>query len=111
MELKEFVAETLKEIIDGVVEAQNHAVKKSAKINPAGLKYMGHSQSFGVAYAHDVTTPPLAQLIEFDIAVTVFESGQAKAGLGVFAGALGVEHKPKREQKIPQLIGLSFLYR
>ena len=34
MDLKEFVAESLKQIVDGVKEAQEHAVKAGGKIAP-----------------------------------------------------------------------------
>ena len=41
MELKEFIAESLKQIIDGIVDAQTYAKEKHATINPEGLYYYG----------------------------------------------------------------------
>ena len=38
MELRAFVAETLKQIIDGVVDAQAYGKDKQAVINPASRK-------------------------------------------------------------------------
>jgi hypothetical protein len=37
MELKEFISESLKQIIEGISDSQALAKEKGAKINPAGL--------------------------------------------------------------------------
>jgi hypothetical protein len=39
MELKEFISESLKQIIDGIIDAQTYAKDKHATINPEGVKY------------------------------------------------------------------------
>lgn len=76
MELKDFVAETLNEIIDGVMIAQQHAKDEQtgAIIN----------QPSGGSRARK------SQMIEFDIVVTQTDSGKAKAGIGVFFASVGL---------------------
>lgn len=81
MELREYITESLKQLIDGIVDAQEYAKSKGASINPQGLKMLaGRLEIVGnSAYTE------IPQIIEFDIAVTASEGGEAKAGLGVFA--------------------------
>jgi hypothetical protein len=94
MELREFVGESLKQVIDGIVNAQEYAKQKGASINPNGL-YSGDGTRYLV-----ITTGeqyPIPQFIEFNIAVTVSEGTEAKAGIGVFTGAIGLGTQAKIE--------------
>lgn len=84
MELKTFVAETLKQIIDGVVDAQAYGKKKGAAINPAKRTTSQHN---GIRETDD---PAQRQNVEFDIAVTAGEGTEKKGGFGIFVGSLGV---------------------
>jgi hypothetical protein len=86
MELKEYVAESLKQIIDGIVIAQSYAKEKGAKINPPTRRDM----SGNLVIDGSLGVPQSPTIIDFDIAVTVSESGEAKAGVGVFVGAVGL---------------------
>lgn len=91
MELKDFIAETLKQIIDGVKEAQIYASENGGIINPKGIvifKESGNSTSYGRLYNGEP-----AQTIDFDIAVTTQDSIGVKGKIGVFVGAFkaGVE--------------------
>lgn len=73
MKLQDFVSETLKEIIDGVLAAQRYAASKNARINP-GSPVRRESQ----------------QHVEFDVAVTTTEGTETKGGIGVFVGPVGL---------------------
>ncbi len=42
IKLQDFIRETLKQIIDGVTDAQEHAKSKNAYINVAIIKYSGN---------------------------------------------------------------------
>jgi hypothetical protein len=66
MDIKEFIAETLKQIIDGVVDAQKYAKNKNAVIVPW----------------HDSQ-----KVVDFDVAVTVADSKETggKAGISVWS--------------------------
>ena len=90
MDLKEFVAETLKQITQGVKEAQAD-VAEGAVVNPkiwmaqrgdaAKMKIL---ESNGGKWIH---------LVDFDVAVSVDKSTETKGGLGLFVGpvALGTQ--------------------
>src|SRR6266436_4095859 len=93
MKLNEFVAETLKEIVDGVTEAQKHYSTMGCKVNPGGFTY---KTSEGVQM-WNVQTFEIAQLIDFDVAVTTMEGTETKGGIGVFVGAVGLGSQGKSD--------------
>jgi len=79
MELKEFVRESLLQIIGAVREAQAQCA--DAEINPIVLdSHGGRRQS---ARGNDV------QDVQFDVAVTATDAGEKKAGIGIVA-AIGI---------------------
>jgi len=91
MQVNDFVATTLEQIVDGVRRAQAAVDKHGARINPpvraAPTGRLGHNAT-------------LLQDVEFDIAVTVGESSQSGAGLRVGVPWIGggVEGGSNREQ-------------
>jgi len=86
MELREFVSETLKQIIDGIVEAQKYAGQHGGAVNP-------HSM---ISAGDGVQTPVIRLLkshqplheVEFDVALTSTEGTETKGGIGVFFGPI-----------------------
>jgi len=96
MNLKEFVAETLKQITQGVKEAQAE-VAEGAVVNPkiwmaqrseaANMKIL---ESNGGQWIH---------LVDFDVAISVDKSTETKGGLGLFVGpvALGSQGQSNSE--------------
>jgi hypothetical protein len=86
MKLKDFVAETLKEIVDGVVEAQAYCAEKGGSVNSKRLEART-DQGFQM---WDSETGQIAQLVEFDVAVTTTEGTETKGGIGVFVGPVGL---------------------
>jgi hypothetical protein len=84
MELKDFVSETLKQIIEGVRAAQEAAMQTGAQINPTGLT--------PAKAGSEMYSPrgQVAQLISFDVSVTTTETDKAKGGVGIFVGGVGV---------------------
>lgn len=88
MELKEFISESLKQIIDGIIDAQAYAKDKHATINPEGLKY--DNQKNLIVHRASASLDYVPQIIDFDVIVTVSEGEKAKASLGVFSGVLGL---------------------
>ena len=87
MELKDFVAETLRQIIDGVKVAQEYGIGQGATVNPNNIFYRADQ---GVVVLQDRETGAIAKEIEFDVAVTVIEGTQTKGGIGVFVGPIGI---------------------
>jgi len=93
MELGEFVKESIKQLIDGITDAQKYAEEKGASINPMGLVRVD-KQNLIIARG---IQPQIPQVIDFDIVVSITEGGEVKAGIGVFAGALGLGTQAKNE--------------
>jgi hypothetical protein len=88
MELRDFVAETIKQVIDGVVTAQQYATSKGAHVNPA----INFRTDQGMQMFDRETGQPI-QLILFDVAVTAVEGTKTQGGIAVFAGAFGAGSK------------------
>ena len=81
MELKDFVRESLEQIIEAVSEVQAKA-PHGARINPRSI--MGNPPVL-----RESEHGSLIQQIDFDVAVTAQEGTQTKGGIAVFAGWIG----------------------
>lgn len=82
MELKEFIAETLSQIVEGVQIAQSRDNGKNVNAAMAGADFGGHLVNVG--------TYGVATRVDFDVAVTAETKGGAGAKLSVFGiGAEG----------------------
>jgi hypothetical protein len=90
MELREFVAQTLTQITEGVVDAQKAVHSKGAGVNPAmhniAKEADGGYSFFG--WASGKGSNPVF-LVNFDVAVTATEGTQTKGGIGIAVGILG----------------------
>ncbi len=93
MKLKDFISETLKEIIDGVSDAQKYYSEKGGLINPV-LDFTGADKAV-VYYARD--TQQIPQFIDFDVAITASEESGTKGGIGVWVGPVGAGIKGKSD--------------
>src|SRR5437667_10490301 len=82
LQLREFVAETIKQIIDGVATAQEYATGKKAIVNPLAERFRN----------------PEPQLISFDVAVTAARGSKTQGGIAVFTGAFGLGSKGQSER-------------
>lgn len=95
MELKDFVKTALIQLTEAVSEAQEATRETGALINPGISRETAISgtQMYNTAARHDPTEHPI-QMVEFDAAVTVTETGEADVGarisiLGAVIGAGG----------------------
>jgi hypothetical protein len=84
MELKEFIKETLVEILNGVSEAQAELTTIEAEINPRRKFGKEERERTSMSEHHC----PVYD-VDFDIAVTVTEGQEAKARIAVFTGIFG----------------------
>ena len=90
MDLKDFVADSLTQIIEGIKKAQEATAKTGAWISPAGSNITPRKETpivqtaEGEGYLHEV---------RFDVAITVSDEQKAGAGAGlrVFGAKLGAE--------------------
>lgn len=92
MELKEFVAESVKQIFEGVQEAQSSIDGEDAIVVPSVVpKSDADWHPSVVGYASKASKYlPLVQMVEFDVAVTVETQGEKKGGIGVVIGSVGI---------------------
>lgn len=97
MDLKDFVSETLQQIVLGVKSAQEALKDEDASINPGLLRQHGAEPGkSGLILAAD---DKYAQLVHFDVALQVKEGSGTKGGIGVVAGvfALGSQGQSTAE--------------
>ena len=86
MDLRDFVSETLTQIVEGVKSAQSNAVDSGAKVNPKLSTSYEQAGKQGFLQ----TSEGYAQIVQFDVALTVTEGSGTKGGIGVFAGAINL---------------------
>jgi len=88
MDLKEFLSETLVQIVEGIEDAQHRtADKQNVGLNiPVSnpTKELVNFAMVNSSGSHQV------QLIQFDIAITATEGTDTKGGIGVVAGVLNL---------------------
>lgn len=88
MELKDFVSETIRQIVAGTVAAQVHAEEHGASVSPADMRYKGTTGGDQLLWNQQDGTP--IQKVDFDVAVTTTEGTQTKGGIGIFVGPVGL---------------------
>lgn len=87
MTIKDFIEETLVQIVQGVHAAQGRIEQSGASINRVGLKL--HSDHVQVR-RYDVVSMEVEDSVTFDIALTTEAGKEAKGGIGVYLGAVGL---------------------
>lgn len=87
MNLKDFVSETLSEIIEGVKNAKQAAVQSGAEINP---EVWGDTKDIVRQGLMKMSGHKTVSIVDFDVAVTAIEGQGTKGGVGVFVGAIGL---------------------
>ena len=100
MNLKDFVAQSLKEIFEGVNEAQELIAESGGKINPKLQNVFSSSQSGGtnLALGWSKKESNIVHVVEFDVAVTATEGEETKAGIGVVANIFALGAQVKSDQ-------------
>jgi hypothetical protein len=83
MNLREFLAETEVQIVEGVKDAQSRTTEHGASVNPR-IFATKDSEKYGVF----VATGKAAQMVQFDVALTTTEGTGTKGGIGVFTGVI-----------------------
>lgn len=82
MELKEFITETLSQIIDGVSEVQEKYKNQNVLVNPDN--YSGTNGEYRLPPKSGYYIPsPKVQHINMDIALTITENAGQKSGIGI----------------------------
>jgi hypothetical protein len=86
MELKDFVRETIQQIVEGVSEAQSSIEEKGAIINPSGIKFFKDGKWSNYHHA-------MPQNVEFDVGLTAIDKSGSSEGIGVFLGSVNLGKK------------------
>lgn len=86
MELKDFVKETLEQIVEGAAMAQEAINKKGGSVNPSSMKF----QRDGEWNNYDHAMP---QEVVFDVGLTSTDKSGSTEGVGVFLGAINLGKK------------------
>ena len=109
MELKEFVAQALREIVSGVVAAQKSLAPIGAKVNPegAGIYPKGEKNYEVLGVAQGGAGNPI-QLVSFGVAVTASEGTKTKGGIGIVAGIVSLGPRGATDKTKPAGSRLSF---
>jgi hypothetical protein len=97
MELRDFVAQTLVQVVEGVAAAQQATAKMKATVSPDGIGYASANPQGLVAIHHATSEVRVPDLIEFDVAVTTTEAEQVSGGGGIFVGAIALGSKAEAE--------------
>jgi hypothetical protein len=87
MDLEEFVAQSLTQIVAGVKRAQQNVEASGAAVNPS--LNTTHSEMGKQGFLWSRAGGPV-QIVQFDVALTVVEGTGTKGGIGVFAGAVNL---------------------
>ena len=103
MELNEFISETLKEIVNGIRDAQWDTAEKGAYINPVPSCDAFPDPSSTIRLRNGLRT--VVQPIHFDVCVTSSESKSGKAGIKVVSG--NIESSTSTESRIKFVIPIS----
>lgn len=104
MELKDFVSQTLTQILDGVKTSQAYAKENNAGINPPYPSFFGDKASSYLKGKNG----GIIQYIDFDVAVTTIEGTGTKGGIGIFVGPVGIGAQGKSDSSNTSVSRIKF---
>lgn len=84
MELRDFISETLIQIVQGINDAQEALKETDCAINPRDIVFNNH------AYANMKNKKHMVQDVDFNIALTNTSNSEDKTGIGVMLGSFGI---------------------
>ncbi|MEJ2440075.1 MAG: hypothetical protein P8Z72_10470 [Gammaproteobacteria bacterium] len=95
MDLKEFISETMIQIISGVVEAQEQEKTIGGTVSPR----LTAGSEFGAQHGFLRAEGGAAQIVQFDVALTAKEGSGSKGGIGIVSGivSLGTSGQSQEE--------------
>lgn len=102
MELNRFVAETLVEIVDGVVKAQEATTESGAQVNPANAK-----AAAGDIYDRATENGYISR-VDFEVALTSAEGTEGKGGIGVMFCGIGIGGNEKTDTRNVSVTNVRF---
>jgi len=104
MELKQFVSETLKEIIEGVTNAQEEVTKGA--VNPKiWMSQRGEANKMKILESN---AGEWIHMVDFDVAVTVVEGTESKGGIGLVVGPVALGSKGQSNSENSSISRIKF---
>ncbi len=98
LNLEDFIAQSLVQIVNGVVESQKRIAELGGKINPTGYVVQPSGQlnwdKSGYGTQHEI-----GQVVEFDVAVVAGENKDIKGGMGVFVSGVTVGYQAGKSKE------------
>lgn len=104
MELKEFIQETLVQIVESVVTAREKIVESGGDVNPVG----GYFDQKSLGTRQWNWKRGATEIVEFDVALTSSDTDEKKAGIGVFLGGIGIGSKVTEEVACSSMSRIKF---
>lgn len=104
MDLKDFVKNTLVQIVDGVAEAEKELEQKGASANPVG-GYFDQKQIGGRNWSFK---DGITDTVEFDVALTNSEKEGTSGGIGVLLGSVNLGAKGQTEETVTSVTRIKF---
>jgi len=105
MNIQDFLKETLVQISKGVEEAQKELSDSGGRINPSLATQQGTLQNMGELVTKQ---GKLVYNVEFDIAVSVTDGTDTKAGAGIFVAALAAGAQTADSYKASRVSRIQF---
>jgi hypothetical protein len=101
MNLQQFIKETLVQITQGIVDADQAVSETGAAVNPRDVVHNKTGEGPYGYYAEDRKGHyrRTVQSIEFDVVVTVTEGTETKGGIGIHVGAIGLGSSGKSDKE------------
>lgn len=95
MDLKDFIANSLTQIAEGILQASEALADTDAEVNPTRLEtYSSDAQGYGRTLTPDdgrkISQTRLVERVSFDVAVTTEGETKGSAGLKVGIASLGL---------------------
>ena len=108
IELQDFVAQSLTQIINGVKQAQSAIGNSGGEINPALHKLNPNSANLIGWQQIGIYPDAIVYSVDFDLALTTSVGDGTKAGIGVFSGIFGAGAQTQISKEELQLSRLKF---
>lgn len=104
MDLKDFVKNTLTQIVEGVIEADKELQEKGASVNPIGGNF-DQKQVGGRVWGFD---DGITESVNFDVALTNSEKEGTSGGIGVLLGSINLGAKGASEESVTSVTRIKF---
>ena len=97
MNLNDFIKESIVQISNGIIGANEELEDTGAVVNPEHLKvYSENAKAFGRVEKQDDEIHPLVHLIEFDVAIEAGTGSSAGGGLNLSVASIGIGGKAEK---------------